>query len=516
MKNKLNQIKALFLFGLILSFQIPITAFLTEPALAAGNIIQDYSFSAGQNTILLNGGPGTSSTGGATSSTAITNAITTFYLGPLPSSGTTTAKPTTCLTKNTTYASYHSGSGYQINIKCDSFNSNSYSYPGTLISNSSLSPLTQITIYEPYPGSVSLNWVDHNNLTTSFNSPNSSIANVNNVSFSLTPTSPKLIYTGSNSSCSQDYVFLDGSINTDYPVLSSGINTAKNWYLEMYSPGGLTSSSTNSSCVGLTIPISNLNNIANFNNYFTYQNSQTISSTDTNSSSSSSASFIFNTQGTDTSTFYVSYPSSSCISTITNISKISSSLAQGDLTISAPYSNTVSSAQNPFGYGWPYNLQKTSVNQNTSSNGCAYFNPVKINITNPINPTSGLPASQTSPTVAPFTGGGGGSIQNPQSSNTALSCHIGFNPLTWLLCPMIKGLMTVVSSLDNLINSELNIGICQNSTSTSPDAIFGSCSNATVNPQNDYYTAWSAFRDIAFGVLVIIALIVIISQAIKG
>jgi hypothetical protein len=122
------------------------------------------------------------------------------------------------------------------------------------------------------------------------------------------------------------------------------------------------------------------------------------------------------------------------------------------------------------------------------------------------NPT---PTTTTTPTTLNFVCNSGTDI-------------LGFipNPLDWLLCGIINGMYLVVSNLDTQINNMLEIGT-SNTTSDDPDQIFAdtnSCpagiSNcATYQDANAYQTAWQQFRNIALALLVIVALTIVIAQA---
>lgn len=153
---------------------------------------------------------------------------------------------------------------------------------------------------------------------------------------------------------------------------------------------------------------------------------------------------------------------------------------------------------------------------NGTTNGKKYNNPHEFylskgssnTVTNDtVNINGTLAASKVPQTTATGNATGTGTPQ--------LSCNAGYNPLNWILCAIVKGLVSAMSGINSLIDSLLNLGTCQNSGSTSPNAIFGTCNGSNTN-QQDYYAAWSSFRDIALGLLVLIGLIVIIAQAIKG
>ncbi len=85
----------------------------------------------------------------------------------------------------------------------------------------------------------------------------------------------------------------------------------------------------------------------------------------------------------------------------------------------------------------------------------------------------------------------GGTVDT--SSGPTLDCSVTlFNPLSWLLCPLATGLMSVAGGLDNAINSYMTVD------TTTLQA---------------YKPAWQIVRNIALGVLIIGALIAIIAQA---
>jgi len=106
-------------------------------------------------------------------------------------------------------------------------------------------------------------------------------------------------------------------------------------------------------------------------------------------------------------------------------------------------------------------------------------------------------------------GSGGSGSGGSGTSSPTISCNISFNPLTWLLCPAVDGMMAIVNQLENAINNELSVGAADNSTN--PSQIF--CGRTTNSTCVDYETAWASMRDIALGLLLIIGLIIIISQA---
>jgi hypothetical protein len=100
--------------------------------------------------------------------------------------------------------------------------------------------------------------------------------------------------------------------------------------------------------------------------------------------------------------------------------------------------------------------------------------------------------SRTDPTPITNPGGGGGSGNAAGATSPTINCHVSFNPLSWILCPLAAGFEGLASALDNAINSALTI---------------------STDGWNNYYYAWSSIRDISLGLIVIAGLAAIISQA---
>ena len=103
---------------------------------------------------------------------------------------------------------------------------------------------------------------------------------------------------------------------------------------------------------------------------------------------------------------------------------------------------------------------------------------------------------------------------NDQSSIAApgLECKYGFNPLTWVVCPVIDGMVSLSTAIDNILVSQMTVG--SEGTTDNPSQIF--CDNTSQGKSKetckDYKTAWYSFRNIALGLLAIVGLIIIISQ----
>ncbi len=90
-----------------------------------------------------------------------------------------------------------------------------------------------------------------------------------------------------------------------------------------------------------------------------------------------------------------------------------------------------------------------------------------------------------------------------------------FNPLTWLLCPAVKGLINIVGAIDDIITSQLSVGTDNNGSN--PNQIF--CdkddpgSDGAQKSCKAYESAWKSFRNIALGLMVVSGLIIVIAQA---
>jgi hypothetical protein len=134
-----------------------------------------------------------------------------------------------------------------------------------------------------------------------------------------------------------------------------------------------------------------------------------------------------------------------------------------------------------------------------------------------------LPQTDNSDNASNPGGGGGaaGGASDGVSCELGISLSVGgvlnaINPLNWLLCGIVKGMNLIVTSLDDQINSMLVLGTGGKTSTDNPNNIFtdssGTC-GAKKDACDNYYTAWQSFRNIALGLLVIVGLIVVISQA---
>jgi type IV secretion system protein VirB6 len=101
-------------------------------------------------------------------------------------------------------------------------------------------------------------------------------------------------------------------------------------------------------------------------------------------------------------------------------------------------------------------------------------------------------------------GGGGGNGGGTSSNNTQapqLVCTLSlFNPLTWLICPLVSAAQGAIEGLTNGIDSLLTINTAE---------IF----NTSSKTGSGFYQAWNTFRIFGAGLIVIAGLIMLIAQA---
>lgn len=93
--------------------------------------------------------------------------------------------------------------------------------------------------------------------------------------------------------------------------------------------------------------------------------------------------------------------------------------------------------------------------------------------------------------------------------NCAGFSFTNFISLEWIICPTIQGLMNLASELEDRIAGELCVSEADifGAQATCPDSTGGSDSSSEA-----FYKAWSIFRAIALGLLVIGGLVMILSQ----
>ncbi len=109
-------------------------------------------------------------------------------------------------------------------------------------------------------------------------------------------------------------------------------------------------------------------------------------------------------------------------------------------------------------------------------------------------------------------GGGGGAGGGGAAGEVETGCEAS-GILAWLACPMTTAITTAADKLDTMINTLLTVNtrtlFCVDKSGTQ-------CKDATdenVSSSKAYYKAWSSFRTIALGLIIIASLVVIISTA---
>lgn len=168
-----------------------------------------------------------------------------------------------------------------------------------------------------------------------------------------------------------------------------------------------------------------------------------------------------------------------------------------DTNIKAGYVETTTSGEGVWGN--PHELlvhispgQQINAGSNCyGSNLDENFKPVTVTVT--------LQENNTANGSIPISGSGG--VPNSTTGGTSDAC-LSWNPISWILCPIILGAGEAISVGDNMVQSLLVIN---------PSDYGQNLNGHTVNPVQ---TAWSAFRIIASILVVAIALFMIISQII--
>jgi len=259
---------------------------------------------------------------------------------------------------------------------------------------------------------------------------------------------------------------------------------------------------SNGQCQKTIYPISAsaFTNTNNFKTVFQFANSQTIESTDQRYQ------FTLNPTGPVVYT----YDDNGCESTISiyNTQKSTSPITSGTFTLSSPVT-TQYVLHGPTEYipNPPFNWISPFSQGTTDS-----YIPKCDKKSFPISIEDPLIRGKLASTLNPNT-----NTNSSSSSSQALTCHFNFNPLNDVFCGLVTSGLLAVSGINYIIYSQLNLGTCSSGSnaSSAPNKIFGSChGNSTIS--NGYHQAWDQFRNIALALLVIMTLVIIIAQAIKG
>lgn len=159
-------------------------------------------------------------------------------------------------------------------------------------------------------------------------------------------------------------------------------------------------------------------------------------------------------------------------------------------------------SHNYFSNWWyPVDDFATTSKNSIPHTNCATRGPVKFKAATLLKNNPDTSGADTAPNV-----GGAGLTPSDQLS---LDCQSGWNPLNWLICGVIDGMVKAVSWVDSLINSMLSIGT--DGTGTDPVKIFDNVQDPA-SPSHGYYQAWKGFRTIAIGLIFVAGLIIIIAQ----
>jgi len=391
----------------------------------------------------------------------------------------------------------------------------------------SAGPLTSLNVFAVSPQfSGTISFINHDQFTLTLNSNRQSLLSLRSGTYSSNSNYNLNYYSTNNSGSCYNKTYIAGNSN------NSSFNGWELYYYKYHHLGTQT-------CYKQIIPIPNkFQNEQNFNIFFKFVNGGQISATDNThvfniaSNKNGQATFSYNDSGC-TSTFTTnSYTNTSPSNTslldgraapTNNPAANNIAITSGQLTISTPTkgksgTGSQTSLRNgggpastyslPFGSGWPKYI--------TSAETTAITSPCSIvKIKQPIqiqDPTINgkLATALNNPNASTST-------SSSSSSSPGLSCGFSLNPLNFVFCGLIKLGLTVVSAINNIIYSELNIGTCSSggSASSAPNKIFGSCNNSST-VSSDYHAAWNSFRDIALALLVIMTLVILIAQGIKG
>lgn len=321
--------------------------------------------------------------------------------------------------------------------------------------------------YTPPPvagGSKTATWEDHSTLSIPIGSET--------VKFFDNKIDDNLSY---DSTASPEGDCDKAKVNSFSP--GDGGNIPRSAILHVYAPA----SATNTNCRETTFKITFKNNAA-FNQYFIWLDEGTIETSDgtamTFVAGSNKKMFIDNGDGRSSDTKCKSY-----------IKADPANPGNGTLFLSNQEN------QNTFDTGFTKNISGLDTGDFTYKDGCYVSKGLAIKLGH-----LGDAKKQA--------GSGTTSTSDNTDGTTELSCKFGWNPLNWLICGIVKSLVALLNGVDSVINGLLAVGT-NGKTDGDPGEIFDLQSGKNAS---NYYEAWSSFRNIALGVIVVIALAAIISQ----
>jgi len=392
--------------------------------------------------------------------------------------------------------------------------------------------------------------VNHNNLIVSFpnNSGQYGLAPSGDFFASHISANP-LVYYPSSTGLTECEAKTNITLTDANPSLRTGSFPSGNWvynyYNQVYKNGEYTCQEVQKNNIK---PI-DFTNQSNFDTVFQFISNSQIDATD---STNSSQKYVFteNSSSSSKGSLVYDYNYNGCVSTITvhtiaynqggtlrdgNPTSNSSNIANnnnvpinsGTLRVETPVSTNVVGSQRtlnqPFDWATPFPTTAIVTNAQLPDPNITCY-PSK----NDPDPSYKLPINLEDPTIngqlainINGTGVAGSTMTNSSSNNsstsTGISCGFSLNPLNDVFCALIKFGISAVKGINNIIYSQLNLGTCNSGGNASvvPNKIFNTCSNSSSTP-NPYHSAWNEFRNIALALLVIMTLIIIIAQAIKG
>jgi hypothetical protein len=307
-------------------------------------------------------------------------------------------------------------------------------------------------------------WIDHNHLKVyPASNPDNSVIYFDNHS----DNNDNYVAQGQSNGC-------DANVIDNFPHQGGDPDNADGGgqvHLTINEPAG----AGNSNCSNRQVTISQFQHTENYAKYFIWVDSGKIETTDGRSS------FTLTGGGG----VYMDN-SGTCKSQIT---PNKGDPAHGKLIIRAD-------GDNPFTDGYSPQISNADL---TNHSGCNVSKPLPVNIANPSDTGGGGgKASDKAPGTGTEPGGGG---SGSSSDDGELSCEYSANALSWIICPAVNLMTDAIEETDSVITNELNIPQ-QDIFCTDQDTC------------NDYYGAWSSFRDISLGLVVIAGLITVVSQAI--
>ncbi|MBI3624455.1 hypothetical protein HY218_02360 [Candidatus Saccharibacteria bacterium] len=104
----------------------------------------------------------------------------------------------------------------------------------------------------------------------------------------------------------------------------------------------------------------------------------------------------------------------------------------------------------------------------------------------------------------------------PANGGVNFDCDVKFwNPLTWIVCPMVELFQGIINFLDQEINHFLNVPVDFFTETCTKGQLINNSSEKCTGSGADFYKAWASMRTIALVLLILIGLVMVIAQAIS-